>query len=167
MYTCLSHSPSHPCTRSTCSIPYHPLPTPCDFLLSTLPLPYLYPHLYCQPLPLTLYSLHYPYPYPHPPLPLPPPQVHSFDPTVNHPRNLAPNVTFHHWGLYGGDKQGASATFTHKVYGKIEGEMVTIDEMIEKLEHTEREISVFKMDCEGVFFSSRLPPPHFLFSNVR
>ena len=90
--------------------------------------------------------------------------MHSFDPTVNHPRNLAPNVTFHHWGLYGGDKQGASATFTHKVYGKIEGEMVTIDEMIEKLEHTEREISVFKMDCEGVFFSSRLPPPPIFYS---
>jgi Methyltransferase domain len=27
-------------------------------------------------------------------------EVHSFDPTVDHPTNLAPNVTFHKWYAY-------------------------------------------------------------------
>lgn len=79
-------------------------------------------------------------------------EVHMFDPTVNYPYEFGKNCYFHNWGLYGGPKNiSYSVKFHSKWYGKIQDEenMFTIDEIIEKLGHQNRTISVFKIDCEG------------------
>ena len=77
-------------------------------------------------------------------------EVHMFDPTITLKPIMAPNLFFHKWGLYGGDlNTSSSAAFKHKVYGKIEGEMLKLPEILHRLGHTQRTISVFKIDCEG------------------
>lgn len=77
-------------------------------------------------------------------------EVHMFDPTITLKPVVAPNLFFHKWGLYGGAlNTSSSATFKHKVYGKIDGEMLTLPEILHRLGHSSRPLSVFKIDCEG------------------
>lgn len=77
-------------------------------------------------------------------------EVHMFDPTINPSSPFPSNLTFHKWGLYGGEKNSSfSMKFSSPEYGYIEGEMYTIDEVVEKLGHQGRNISIFKIDCEG------------------
>lgn len=80
-------------------------------------------------------------------------EVHAFDPTVDLPTSLAPNVTFLQWGLTGNsspDHQKVSEN-----YGKQLGPLLTLEETQRKLGHTKR-LNILKMDCEGCewdFFS--------------
>ncbi len=68
-------------------------------------------------------------------------EVHSFDPTVDLPEKLAPNVTFHKWGLKGAGK-------TVQSNGPMLGPLYTLSEVRHRLGH-HRGLSVLKMDCEG------------------
>ena len=77
-------------------------------------------------------------------------EVHAFDPTTNLPAMLAPNVTFHHFGLYGGPRDKSEAVkFSSKAYGKITGTMYHLKDIMLLLGHQYRNISVMKLDCEG------------------
>eukprot|EP01083_Nonionella_stella_P220089 787795_1 len=73
--------------------------------------------------------------------------VHSFDPTVDYPQNLAPNVTFHKWGLRGSNANGAATHFQSHAYGNISGEMMTLSQIMNRLGHTK--IDILRIDCEG------------------
>ena len=77
-------------------------------------------------------------------------EVHAFDPTVSLPQMLAPNVTFHNFGLYGGPRNKSNAVkFNSKSYGTITGTMYHLKDIIFLLGHQYRNISVLKLDCEG------------------
>ena len=73
-------------------------------------------------------------------------QVHSFDPTVDLPEALAPNVTFHQWGLSGGADSGSEKVIQSRS-GRQFGPLFSLKEMMEKLHH--RHLTVLKIDCEG------------------
>eukprot|EP01084_Bolivina_argentea_P302770 522653_1 len=77
-------------------------------------------------------------------------EVHSFDPTITLPTNLAPNVTFHKIGISGANNTvGVAKNFSHSLYGEIEGEMLTVAQIMNKLGHKNRQITLLKIDCEG------------------
>jgi hypothetical protein len=82
-------------------------------------------------------------------------EVHAFDPTIDRPpsdesKNL-PNLHFHRWGLAGETKESG----THMVAGTKSGAtetsqpMLTLDDIVKRLGHENRRLSVFKIDCEG------------------
>ena len=73
-------------------------------------------------------------------------QVHSFDPTVSLNEALAPNVTFHKWGL-SGDANVESRKVVQSRSGKTLGPLYTLDEIMKKLHH--HHLSILKIDCEG------------------
>lgn len=74
-------------------------------------------------------------------------EVHAFDPTIRNPTDLAPNVTFHYWGLKQGQTSDSHPEKTG--YGVVKGELFTIDEIVSKLGHVGRRLSILKIDCEG------------------
>eukprot|EP01084_Bolivina_argentea_P107532 192266_1 len=71
-------------------------------------------------------------------------EVHSFDPTVDLPTHLSPNVTFHKWGLRGPNINGSASQ-----YKGISGEMLLLSDIIKRLGHEKRKIDIIRMDCEG------------------
>merc|ERR1740117_2843991 len=81
-------------------------------------------------------------------------EVHAFDPTIDKPPSdeseTLPNLHFHRWGLAGETKE----TGSHKVAGTKSGAtetsqpMLTLADMMDRLGHSKRRISVFKIDCE-------------------
>ena len=73
-------------------------------------------------------------------------EVHSFDPTVQLPEDLAPNVTFHQWGLKG--KETGFSRGAEQLYGPQLGPLYTLHEIRHRLGHHSH-LSVLKMDCEG------------------
>ncbi len=73
-------------------------------------------------------------------------QVHSFDPTVDLPESLAPNVTFHQWGL-SGEAESSTRKVVQSRSGKQLGPLYSLREMMEMLHH--RHLSILKIDCEG------------------
>lgn len=75
-------------------------------------------------------------------------EVHAFDPTVNHAKNLAPGVTFHKLGLQG---EGTDMSATRSAeYGAIDPTLLlSLTEIMERLGHTGRSLDVLMMDCEG------------------
>ncbi len=76
-------------------------------------------------------------------------EVHSFDPTVELPKELAPNVTFHPWGLKGEKDSGMITHGSEALYGRsVLGPIYTLREIRHRLGHHSH-LSVLKMDCEG------------------
>jgi len=95
-------------------------------------------------------------------------EVHSFDPTINYKEiptdedisqtdkslhRLGHNVSFHKWGLRG-DKVNESMTTNYvgseaAGYRGIEGEMLDLSTIMDRLGHTGRKLDVLKVDCEG------------------
>ena len=76
-------------------------------------------------------------------------EVHSFDPTVNLPKFLDENVIFHKIGLYNGLNTSTTLAFNHSTYGKITGQMMTLQQIRSLLGHENRKINILKIDCEG------------------
>ena len=77
-------------------------------------------------------------------------EVHSFDPTVDLSKiNMGENIHFHPWGL---------GSFTSASYGnQLEGsEMLSMEEIIQRLGHENKKISILKMDCEGINFKNNI-----------
>ena len=72
-------------------------------------------------------------------------QVFAFDPTVTHPTDWKPGITFHPWGL----PLSSDSTWTHPVYGAVTGELLTFNDIVGRLGHEGRIITAVKIDCEG------------------
>ena len=66
-------------------------------------------------------------------------EIHVFDHTIGeHPSNKPDGIHFHAWGVKGdGGGRGSS------------GKLKTLREISSLLGHTERQVDIFKMDCEG------------------
>jgi hypothetical protein len=74
--------------------------------------------------------------------------VHAFDPTMNHPSQLAPGVTFHQLGL---QAAGTDMSATHSdLYEAIDvDKLLSLDKIKTRLGHDNRKLSVLMLDCEG------------------
>lgn len=75
-------------------------------------------------------------------------EVHAFDPTMNHPTNIAPGVTFHKLGL---QADGTDMAATHATeYEAIDPSLLlTLPEILKRLGQENRTIDVMMLDCEG------------------
>jgi len=74
-------------------------------------------------------------------------EIHTFDPSVGeHPSNLPDKVHFHNWGF-------ANEDGPIKVGGQV-WNMYTSAWILKKLGHKHRQISIFKIDCEGCEFDT-------------
>jgi len=77
--------------------------------------------------------------------------VHSFDPTTRlmgaHVEHNHTNVTFHPWGLHGGDCHAANEN--QSFYGVMSGEMQALPQLVRRLGHERQALRVLKVDCEG------------------
>lgn len=73
-------------------------------------------------------------------------EVHAFDPTVNHPNTSL--VTFHQLGLQGA---GVNVSLSNGIEysAKDPNLLLSLPEIMERLGHTGRKLSVLMMDCEG------------------
>lgn len=79
-------------------------------------------------------------------------QVIALDCTVEHPKNLAPNVTFYSYclGKEETELQIADGAHTYKNRSEIRAEnFITLPELMKKLGHTGRPLTLLKLDCEG------------------
>ncbi len=59
-------------------------------------------------------------------------QVHSFDPTVDLPESLDPNVTFHQWGL-SSEAEPSTTKVVQSRSGKQLGPLYSLKEMMKML----------------------------------
>jgi hypothetical protein len=75
-------------------------------------------------------------------------EVHAFDPTMNHRKDLAPGLTFHKLGL---QAVGTNMSRTHGAeYNAIDpAHLLPLNEIMVRLGHQNRRIDVLMMDCEG------------------
>jgi len=89
-------------------------------------------------------------------------QVFAMDPTVQHPTNWMPRVTFYPWGLANtasssitDDNSPTSKNWSHPIYGTITGSLFSLPEIIRRLGHDDgRTITAVKFDCEGCEFAA-------------
>jgi hypothetical protein len=74
--------------------------------------------------------------------------VHAFDPTMDHPTNIASGVTFHKLGL---QAAGTDMSATHGTdYTAIDPTLLLpLDGIMDQLGHTGRKLDVLMLDCEG------------------
>eukprot|EP00977_Amphora_coffeiformis_P008125 scaffold1818_cov162-Amphora_coffeaeformis.AAC.10 len=78
-------------------------------------------------------------------------EIHVFDPGNYSKPELAPNVHYHQWGL----KSSYDSNYTPSLYKGIEPmEMLTFQETLSRLNHQNRVIDIFKLDCERCEWSS-------------
>lgn len=77
-------------------------------------------------------------------------QVYAFDPTVSHPTNWLPNVTFHPWGLRSTTERADEKNSTIGEYAAVGGELMTLAEIMRRLGHNRHtRLHAMKLDCEG------------------
>ena len=70
-------------------------------------------------------------------------EVHSFDPTVDLSKiDMGKNIHFHKWGI-GSFNMGS---YSQKQEGS---EILPMSEILRRLGHENKKISILKMDCEG------------------
>eukprot|EP00747_Dinoflagellata_sp_TGD_P064798 gnl/TRDRNA2_/TRDRNA2_154059_c0_seq1.p1 gnl/TRDRNA2_/TRDRNA2_154059_c0~~gnl/TRDRNA2_/TRDRNA2_154059_c0_seq1.p1 ORF type:complete len:330 (-),score=11.00 gnl/TRDRNA2_/TRDRNA2_154059_c0_seq1:28-1017(-) len=83
--------------------------------------------------------------------------IFAFDPTVSEAtwskeggskHVFGQNVHFYSWGLYNGTGPRTS-NWSHPRYGKVKGELYTMQEIQSKLGHTQARLSILRADCEG------------------
>ena len=75
-------------------------------------------------------------------------RVYAFDPTMDHPAELAPGVTFHQLGLQGA---GTNMSATHSAeYTAIDSKrLLPLDQIMQRLGHGGRNLNLLMLDCEG------------------
>lgn len=75
-------------------------------------------------------------------------EVHAFDPTMNHTKDLAPGVTFHKLGL---QAEGMDMSVTHSAhYDAIDPTLLlALPNIMKRLGHDRRSLDLLMMDCEG------------------
>jgi hypothetical protein len=75
-------------------------------------------------------------------------EVHAFDPTMNHAKDLAPGVTFHKLGL---QAEGTDMSTTHAAeYDAIDSKLLlALPDIMKRLGHDKRTLDLLMMDCEG------------------
>lgn len=80
-------------------------------------------------------------------------EVHAFDPTMNHKKDLAPGVTFHKLGL---QALGTDMSTTHAFeYDANDPKLLlSLPEITRRLGHENRTIDVLMQDCEGCEWGS-------------
>mmetsp|Transcript_93823 Transcript_93823/g.171980 ORF Transcript_93823/g.171980 Transcript_93823/m.171980 type:complete len:965 (-) Transcript_93823:165-3059(-) len=99
-------------------------------------------------------------------------EVHAFDPTIDKPPTndgeRLPNLHFHRWGL----AMNSSESGSHKVAGTKSGAtetsqpMLTVADIMQRLGHGNRRLSVFKVDCEGCEWASLSAIPGDLWDRI-
>ena len=75
--------------------------------------------------------------------------IFAFDPTITADRfttNFPDRVTFKPWGLRSG---GVETRWRHPVYGRVLGELLTLQAIKARLVHSGRRLALMKVDCEG------------------
>ena len=73
-------------------------------------------------------------------------EVHSFDPTVDLPSELAQRVTFHKMGFA---YAGIGETKLADAYNAVDGPLLSLEQVADRLGHRGRRLDVLKIDCEG------------------
>lgn len=80
-------------------------------------------------------------------------EVHSFDPTAAtrsvHLAHQSPGVTFHHLGLQSSLASCRNSQRGTTKYGLLSGELHSLTNLRNTLNHTHRRINIMKIDCEG------------------
>lgn len=84
-------------------------------------------------------------------------EIYAFDPTVAPEHfvssrmadararmNASAAIHFRPWGLRGG-----SRSWSHRYYSRVVGELLTLDDIVARLGHAHRRISLLRSDCEG------------------
>ena len=81
--------------------------------------------------------------------------VFAFDPTVNHPREWRPNITFYPWGLASSD-DASRERMDVPSYGKVTGSLYTFGQILAMLGHDRPSVTIaaVKLDCEGCEYAA-------------
>ena len=77
-------------------------------------------------------------------------EVHAFDPTTKsraaHEAHRAPGVHFHYLGLGARENGTAALQDNHYQYGALGGEVLALDDLMDRLGHGRRQLSMLKVD---------------------
>ena len=80
-------------------------------------------------------------------------EVHSFDPTIReqkrHASHRHAHTHFHYQGIHSNLGCRSSGARSGGVYGGLGGSMLTLAQIREQLQHTDRPVRILKLDCEG------------------
>lgn len=97
-------------------------------------------------------------------------EVHAFDPTIDRPPSEEPNLPnlyFHKWGLAEtSSESGSEVRGTLSGATKTNNPMLTLEDIMEKLGHNHRQVSVLKIDCEGCEWGSLSAVPGHIWDRI-